>query len=108
MTLATCYKELPEKDPDAGKDWGQEEKGVTEGEIIGWHHSRLSEHEFEPNLGDSGGREPGVLQFMGSQRVGHNLATEQHDKMDKCVVWVVCVYVSSLLEKFQSKLTKLH
>ena len=27
------------KDPDAGKDWGQEEKGVTEDEIVGWHHS---------------------------------------------------------------------
>ena len=26
------------KDPDAGKDWGQEEKGTTEGEIVGWHH----------------------------------------------------------------------
>ena len=26
------------KDPDAGKDWGQEEKGVTEDEMIGWHH----------------------------------------------------------------------
>ena len=27
------------KDPDAGKDWGQEEKGVTEDEMVGWHHS---------------------------------------------------------------------
>ena len=27
------------KDPDAGKDWGQEEKGVTEDETVGWHHS---------------------------------------------------------------------
>ena len=32
------------KDPDAGKDWGQEEKGMTEDEMVGWHH-RLSEHE---------------------------------------------------------------
>ena len=54
---------------------------MTEGEIIGWHHSRLSEHEFEPNLGDSGGWEPGVLQFMGSQRVGHNLVTEQQQQV---------------------------
>ena len=29
---------LTEKDPDAGKDWGQEEKGMTEDEIVGWHH----------------------------------------------------------------------
>ena len=34
------------KDPDAGKDWGQEEKGTTEDEMVGWHH-RLNEHEFE-------------------------------------------------------------
>ena len=34
------------KDPDAGKDWGQEEKEMTEDEIIGWHH-RLDGHEFE-------------------------------------------------------------
>ena len=34
------------KDPDAGKDWRQEEKGTTEDEIVGWHH-RLDGHEFE-------------------------------------------------------------
>ena len=36
---------LTGKDLDAGKDWGQEEKGTTEDEIVGWHH-RLSGHEF--------------------------------------------------------------
>ena len=34
------------KDPDAGKDWRQEEKGTTENEMVGWHH-QLNEHEFE-------------------------------------------------------------
>ena len=34
------------KDPDAGTDWGQEEKGTTEDEMAGWHH-RLDGHEFE-------------------------------------------------------------
>ena len=34
------------KDPDAGKDWRQEEKGMTEYEIVGWHHW-LNGHEFE-------------------------------------------------------------
>jgi len=34
------------KDPDAGKDWRQEEKGATEDEIVGWHH-RFNGHEFE-------------------------------------------------------------
>ena len=34
------------KDPDAGRDWWQEEKGTTEDEMAGWHH-RLDGHEFE-------------------------------------------------------------
>ena len=34
------------KDPKAGKDWGQEEKGTTEDEMVGWHH-RLNGHESE-------------------------------------------------------------
>ena len=34
------------KDPDAGKDWGQDEKGMTEDEMVGWHHW-LNGHEFE-------------------------------------------------------------
>ena len=34
------------KDPDAGKDWGQEGKGVTEDEMLRWHH-QLNGHEFE-------------------------------------------------------------
>ena len=41
------------KDPDAGKDWGQEEKGTKEDEMVGWHHW-LNEHEFgwTPGVGD--------------------------------------------------------
>jgi len=35
-----------EKDSDAGKHWGEEEKGVTEDKIVGWHHY-LNGHEFE-------------------------------------------------------------
>ena len=44
------------KDPDAGKDWGQEEKGTAEDEIVGWHH-RLNGHEFEqaPGVGEGQG-----------------------------------------------------
>ena len=34
------------KDPDAGRDWGQEEKGMTEDEVVGWHH-QLDGREFE-------------------------------------------------------------
>ena len=42
------------KDPDAGKDWRQEEKGVTEDEMVGWYH-RLNGREFEQAPGDSEG-----------------------------------------------------
>ena len=38
------------KDPDVGKDWGWEEKGMTEDEMVGWHHW-LNEHECEQTLG---------------------------------------------------------
>ena len=47
---------LTGKDPDAGKDWRQEEKGATEDEMVGWHH-RLNGHEFEqaPGVDDGQG-----------------------------------------------------
>ena len=66
------------KDPDAGRDWGQEEE-MTEDEMVGRHH-RLTQWTWVWVWVNSGswwrtGR-PGVLWFMGSQRVGHDWATE--------------------------------
>ena len=46
---------LTGKDPDAGRDWGQEEKGTTEDEMTGWHHW-LDGHEFEWTPGVSDGQ----------------------------------------------------
>ena len=43
------------KDPDAGKDWGQEEKGTTEDEMVGWHHWHNA-FEFEQAPGDGEGQ----------------------------------------------------
>ena len=43
------------KDPDAGKDWGQEEKGMTEDEMVGWHH-RFKGHGFGWTLGVGDGQ----------------------------------------------------
>ena len=43
------------KDSDAGRDWGQEEKGMTEDEMVGWHH-QLKGHEFEWTLGVGDGQ----------------------------------------------------
>ena len=45
-----------EKDPDAEKDWGQEEKRVTEDEMVGWHR-QLNGYEFEQTLGHREGPE---------------------------------------------------
>ena len=64
---------LIRKDRDAGKDWKQEEKGMTEDEMVGWHHW-LNGYEFEQLLGDG---KPGMLQFMGLKRVRHDRETKQ-------------------------------
>ena len=78
------------KDSDAGRDLGQEEKGMTEDEMAGWHH-RLDGHEFEWTPGWTG--RPGVRQFMGLQRVGHDWAAELSNwtEVDECPVsgWVL-------------------
>ena len=60
---------------DAGRDWGQEEKGTIEDEMAGWHHW-LDGCEFEWTPGDGDGQGGLTLQFMGSQRVGRDWATE--------------------------------
>ena len=63
------------KDPDGGRDWGQEEKGMTKVEMAGWHHrldGLLSLGKFWELVMD---REVGVLWFMVFQRVGQDWAT---------------------------------
>ena len=64
------------KDPDAGKIWWQEAKGMTEEEMFGWHHG-LAGHEFEQILGDRGGQGSLVCYSPWGHRVGHDWATEQ-------------------------------
>ena len=83
---------LTGKDPDAGRDWGQEEKGTTEDEMAGWHH-RLDGHEFWVNSRSWWwtGR-PGVLRFIGSQRVRHNWATELNWTEPKSIHFLVLEY----------------
>ena len=63
------------KDPDAGKDWRQEQKGTTEHEMIGWHH-RLDRREFEQALGDGDGQGSLARCSPWSCRVGHDWETE--------------------------------
>ena len=68
--------QLTGNDPDAGEDWGQEEKGTTEDEVVGWHH-RLNGHESEQALGDREGQGSLACCHSWGRRVRHDLATEQ-------------------------------
>ena len=64
------------KDSDAGRNWGQEEKGTTEDEMAGWHHwLNGCESEWTPGVGDGQG---GLVccDSWGSPRVGHDGATD--------------------------------
>ena len=72
------------KDPDARKDWGQEEKGTTEDEMVGWHH-QLSGHEFgwTPGVGDG----QGGLACCNSRGCKESDTTEQLNWTDLLVVW---------------------
>ena len=76
------------RDPDAGKDWRQEEKGATEDEMFGWHH-QFSGHESEQTLGDSEGQGSLESAVYGGCRVRHNLVTEQQLLLFKepVVIW---------------------
>ena len=69
---------LIRKDPDAGKDWRQEEMGMTEDEMVGWHG-----HEFEQTPGD--GERQGSLAWYSPWgcRVRHGTVTEHHQSWPK-------------------------
>ena len=81
------------KDPDAGKDWRQKEKRVTENEMIGWHH-RFNGHEFEstPGVGDG----QGCLACCSpwGRRVGHDWMTELN--------WTDTIYLPHGINSFSS------
>ena len=67
------------KDPDAGKDWRQKEKGMTEDEMFWWHHW-LNGHEFEQAPGVGDGQGSLACCSPGSQRVGHSWVTAQQQQ----------------------------
>ena len=74
------------KDPDAGKDWRLEGKGMTEDEMVGWHH-RLDGHEFEQALGRQWRTgKPGVLQSMGYKESDTTERLNNHHHL-----WDFCV-----------------
>ena len=86
------------KDLDVGKDWRQEEKGMTEDEMVGWHH-RLDGHKLEQSGSWWWTGKLGMLQSVGSQRVGHNWATELTDWL----MWLLIFFIT-LKEQREIKL----
>ena len=81
------------KDPDAGNDWGQEEKGTTEEEMAGWHH-RLDAHEF--------GWTPGVSDGQGglvcSESWGH-IESDMTERMNWTELNQIILTISVNVEK---------
>ena len=65
------------KDPDIGTDWRQEEKGVTVNEMVGWHHWFQWTWIWANSGRQWWTKKPGALKFMGLQRVGQDVVTEQ-------------------------------
>ena len=77
------------KDPDAGKDWRQEEKGKTEDEMVGWHH-RLNGHEFEQALRAGDGQGSLMCCSPWGCRVKHDWVTKLN--------WLhVCMYMHNYI-----------
>ena len=90
LWLSDGKNSLTGKDPDAGQDWRQEEKGMTEDEIVGWHHWFYG-HEFEQALGIGDGQ--GSLEYWnpcGSKEL--NWVTELNCYSKYCFAWVVMTF----------------
>ena len=84
--LGTWFEELTHwKDPDAGKDWRQQEKGTIEDEMAGCHHWQWTWVWVNSRSWWWTGR-PGVLQSMGLQGVGHDWETE----LNWTEQWLMC------------------
>ena len=77
---------LTGKDPDAGKDWRQEEKGTTEDEVVGWHH-QLDGHEFEQAVGVGN---DGFTESDFSERLNWT----DPDFVIKLALWNACDYIN--------------
>ena len=84
-----CMQRLIGKDPDAGKDWEQE-KRVTEDEMVGWHHW-LNGHEFEQTPGDSEGQ--GSLACISPWGCKESDTTEQLNNNKYLRVYFTCFLV---------------
>ena len=88
------------KDPDAGKDWKQEEKGTTEYKIVGWHH-QLNGHDFEQTPGY--GEQQGSFVFCRPWSSKELARTEQLNNNNKELLWNFDKILASLSGKRDKK-----
>ena len=89
---------LIRKDPDAGKDWRQEEKGTGEDEMVGWHHL-LNGHEFEHAPGDSKGQ--GSLACHSPWGHKELDRTERLNNNNNILLWVIKIRMRKNSGDFQ-------
>ena len=85
---------LISKDPDARKDWGQEEKGTTEDDMVGWHH-RVNGPEFGWTLGVGDGQ--GGLACYGSWGPKESDMTEWMNWTEGTLDWVIIIQSGVLI-----------
>ena len=85
------------KDPDAGKDWGQKEKGTTEDEMVGWHH-RLNGRGFgwTPGVGDG----QGGLACCSSWGHKESDTTEWLNRTELNWIRIYCIAQETLLNEY--------
>ena len=76
------------KDPDAGRDWGQEEKGTTEDEMAGWHH---------PRYGHKSGWTLGVCDGQGGLACCNSCVRKESD-MTEQVNWTESLFLKKILD----------
>ena len=89
------------KDPDAGKDWRQEEKGTTENEMVGWHH-RLNGHGFEQALGGGEGQGSRSRKELDRTEWLNNNSCVTHCCF-RCVVSFMCQLGSAIVTTYLAK-----
>ena len=84
------------KDSDAERDWGQEEKGMTEDEMVGWHYW-LNGHEFEQVLGDGEGQ--GSLECCNPWGLKESVTTEQLNWTIVCFIhlWLYLCFINKFI-----------
>ena len=81
LWLPDVKNQLIRKGPDAGKDWRQEQKGMTEDKMVGWHHC-LNGHELDQAPGNGEGHGSLACRSPWGRRVGHNWVIEKQHVLE--------------------------